>query len=69
MSRIKVRLPKETVRCAVCGHVGPGYVPKGGDGSLLYPYPHTNKGRGVYAERCHGDHVEAIIVGEPSHHD
>ena len=32
---------REQVRCSYCNHVGPGRVPKGGDGSGLHPYPHS----------------------------
>ena len=29
------------VRCKVCGYRGTGRLPKGGDGSFLYPPKHT----------------------------
>lgn len=31
------------VTCAVCGYKFKGKVPKGGDGSVLFPYKHYQK--------------------------
>ena len=31
--------------CRVCGKVGPGRIPKGGDGSEIYPTRHKHEGK------------------------
>lgn len=52
----------DRVKCAICGHTGPGRVPKGGDGSALHPYPHKERDRGVFARPCWGSHQEGLPV-------
>ena len=31
--------------CRVCGKVGPGRIPKGGDGSEIFPTRHKHEGK------------------------
>lgn len=44
-------------RCAVCGALTAGRVPRGGDGTLRYPRRHSRDG-----EPCPGNNIEAERV-------
>ncbi len=51
----------DRVRCAVCGFMSKGRVPKGGDGSVLVPYQHKSRKTGLW---CHGWFLAALDVTE-----
>jgi len=47
----------EKVKCSVCGRIVSGRIPKGGDGSILFPYRHKktiNKDKLAWFEYCPG---------------
>lgn len=58
---MKYRYVVERVKCAACGRIGASRMPRGGDGTLLYPRRHrTADGR----EECAGNTVEAIYLNQ-----
>lgn len=54
----------EPVKCAVCSRIIKGRVPKGGDGSVLYPYKHKGLPRGY--DYCAGVLIATLALSVSS---
>jgi len=69
-----MKTEKEYVTCVVCLHKYVGIIPKGGDGSTLFPRSHTRDvpisrygyGESLGKERCPGCNLEALEYNKES---
>ena len=64
--RGKEPAPRDRIVCTICAKPSPGRIPKGGDGSALFPFPHLEEEGG---RPCDGQHEEGIYLEDPAGDD